>query len=81
MRGVRLKVIQELLGHASIVTTMRYAHLAAHVARDAVRLLDRTPVPASPASNQPGNSSPNSSPVSAIPASVAKIGEIRRMTR
>lgn len=41
MRGVPMKVIQELLGHASIVTTMRYAHLAPHVARDAVRLLDR----------------------------------------
>jgi len=41
MRGVPMKVIQELLGHASIVTTMRYAHLAPHVAREAVRLLDR----------------------------------------
>ena len=41
MRGVPMKVPQELLGHASIVTTMRYAHLAPHVARDAVRLLDR----------------------------------------
>jgi integrase len=41
MRGVPLKVIQELLGHASIVTTMVYAHLAPHVARDAVRVLDR----------------------------------------
>jgi integrase len=41
MRGVPLKAIQELLGHSSIVTTMRYAHLAPHVARDAVRLLDR----------------------------------------
>ncbi|HMG55058.1 MAG TPA: hypothetical protein VK601_16290, partial [Kofleriaceae bacterium] len=34
-------VIQELLGHSSIATTMIYAHLAPHVARDAVRLLDR----------------------------------------
>jgi len=40
MRGATLKVIQELLGHASIVMTMRYAHLAPEVSRDAVRLLD-----------------------------------------
>jgi integrase len=41
MRGVALKAIQELLGHASIVMTMRYAHLAPEVSRDAVPLLDR----------------------------------------
>jgi site-specific recombinase XerD len=41
MRGVALKAIQELLGHASIVMTMRYAHLAPEVTRDAVLLLDR----------------------------------------
>ena len=35
-----MKVIPDLLGHASIVMTMRYAHLAPEVARDAVRLLD-----------------------------------------
>lgn len=40
MRGVTLKVIQELLGHASILMTMRYAHLAPQISRDAVRLLD-----------------------------------------
>ena len=38
MRGATLKVIQDLLGHSTILMTMRYAHLA--VARDAVRLLD-----------------------------------------
>jgi|GEM_PF-5147363 len=31
---------RDLLGHASIVMMMRYAHLAPEVARDAVRLLD-----------------------------------------
>ena len=41
MRGATIKVVQELLGHASIVMTMRYAHLAPEVARDAVKLLDR----------------------------------------
>lgn len=40
MRGVPLKVIQELMGHSTIQMTMRYAHLAPEVARDAVRLLD-----------------------------------------
>ena len=40
MRGAPLKAIQELLGHATIMMTMRYAHLAPEIARDAVRLLD-----------------------------------------
>jgi hypothetical protein len=35
-----LTMIQELLGHATIMMTMRYAHLAPEIARDAVRLLD-----------------------------------------
>jgi Phage integrase family len=67
MRGVPLKVIQELLGHASIVTTMRYAHLAPHVARDAVRVLDRVRPPAAAP-----NSAPKSSPPAADPVAVAK---------
>jgi site-specific recombinase XerD len=41
MRGVPIKAIQELLGHATIEMTMRYAHLSPHVARDAVKLLDQ----------------------------------------
>jgi integrase len=41
MRGAPLKAIQELLGHATIQMTMRYAHMSPDVARDAVRLLDR----------------------------------------
>jgi integrase len=40
MRGAPIKAIQELLGHSTILMTMRYAHLAPEVARDAVRLLD-----------------------------------------
>lgn len=43
MRGAQLKAVQELLGHATIQMTMRYAHLAPEVTRDAVRLLDRCP--------------------------------------
>ena len=49
MRGVPLKAIQELLGHATIDMTMRYAHLAPDVSRDAVRLLD-APAPVRKAS-------------------------------
>ena len=41
MRGAPLKAVQELLGHSTIQMTMRYAHLAPHVAREAVALLDR----------------------------------------
>src|SRR5262249_53200287 len=40
MRGEPLKAVQELLGHASIEMTMRYAHLSPDVRRDAVRVLD-----------------------------------------
>lgn len=40
MRGVPLKAVQELLGHATIEMTMRYAHLSPCVRRDAVLSLD-----------------------------------------
>ena len=40
MRGAPLKAVQELLGHADIKITMRYAHLSPDARRDAVRLLD-----------------------------------------
>ena len=40
MRGAPLKAIQELMGHANIQTTMRYAHLAASSLREAVSLLE-----------------------------------------
>ena len=40
MRGAPLKAVQELLGHATIEMTMRYAHLSPDVPRHAVQLLD-----------------------------------------
>lgn len=40
MRGVPIKVVQELLGHRDITTTMRYAHLAPETRQNAVALLD-----------------------------------------
>jgi integrase len=40
MRGVPLKTIQELLRHATMEMTMRYAHLSPDVKRDAVRALE-----------------------------------------
>jgi len=39
MRGISLKAVQELLGHASIEMTMRYAHLSPDVRREAVGVL------------------------------------------
>ena len=40
MRGVPLKAIQELLGHATMEMTMRYAHLAPAMKQQAVAVLD-----------------------------------------
>lgn len=40
MRGVPLRAVQELLGHATISMTERYAHLSPNVSKAAVLLLD-----------------------------------------
>ncbi len=40
MRGVPLKAVQELLGHATMEMTMRYAHLSPEVRTEAVSRLD-----------------------------------------
>jgi integrase len=39
MRGVPLKTVQELMRHASIASTMKYAHLSPVVKKEAVELL------------------------------------------
>jgi len=43
MRGVTPGAVKELLGHAHLTTTMRYAHLAPSITRDAVQLLNSRP--------------------------------------
>jgi site-specific recombinase XerD len=45
IRGIALKAVQELLGHRDIRMTMRYAHLAPGMRRDAVESLS-APAPA-----------------------------------
>lgn len=40
MRGVPIRTVQDLMGHASIVITQRYTHLMPGVSHEAVRLLD-----------------------------------------
>ena len=41
MAGVDLATVQKLMGHSSITTTMRYAHLARPHIEEAVLALDR----------------------------------------
>ena len=43
MRGAKPVEVQELLGHASLTMTMRYAHLSPSARRAAVELLDEEP--------------------------------------
>src|SRR5205807_1135571 len=40
MRGAPLHVVQALLGHSSIVMTMRYAHVAPSASRTAIDMLN-----------------------------------------
>ena len=45
MKGVAVNVVQTLLGHATIATTMRYAHVPASSLTEAVNLLSSNSVP------------------------------------
>ena len=40
MRGVPLTAVQMLMGHSTITTTMRYAHLAPSTLRTAIDMLN-----------------------------------------
>lgn len=40
MRGVPLNIVQQLMGHTTITTTMRYAHLSPSVLRAAIDLMN-----------------------------------------
>lgn len=43
MKGASLKAVQELVGHADLKMTMRYAHLSQEHLRDSVNLLNDLP--------------------------------------
>ncbi len=43
MKGASLKAVQELLGHADLKMTVRYAHLSHEHLRDSVNLLNDLP--------------------------------------
>jgi hypothetical protein len=80
MRGVAIRAVQDLLGHASIVITQRYAHLAPHVSQDAVCLLDAPSTAPSerPAPLEPMPSAPAApTPAQPAPARVKKSREVR----
>lgn len=84
MRGVAIRAVQDLLGHASIVITQRYAHLAPHVSQDAVCLLDgpgagpsaapsERPAPRGPMPQAPVPTAPT-----ALPAAPARVKTSRQ---
>lgn len=52
MRGVHLATVMELAGHSSFDMTLRYAHLAPHVHREAVATLDMPFTPTAPTSKK-----------------------------
>jgi integrase len=58
MRGVPLRVVQQYLGHASIVHTERYAHLAPDFGHAAVALLDLPLAHVAPPALPPGKDEP-----------------------
>jgi integrase len=65
MRNVPLKAVQELLGHATIEMTMRYAHLSPDARRDAVGVLD-LPAPDRTQAPDPADNRLTTAPVSRV---------------
>jgi len=43
-RGASIKAVQDLLGHATLNMTLRYAHLSPETLRDTIRLLEPAPI-------------------------------------
>ena len=52
MKNASVKAIQELAGHASLKTTLRYMHLAIGAKHEAISLLDQPPAPVAAAALQ-----------------------------
>lgn len=55
VRGTPLHVVQALLGHSTITTTMRYAHVASSALRDAINMLNPKTLTAADFGQQVGN--------------------------
>jgi len=54
MAAVDVRTIQELMGHATLTMTLRYAHLSPAHKLDAVRRLERGPLPSPTADDATG---------------------------
>ena len=55
MRGVPLNIVQTLLGHSAITTTMRYAHVAPSTLRTAIEMLRPDATTSAPLGQAAGN--------------------------
>ena len=71
MRGVPLRVIQELMGHASMEMTLRYAHLAPDV-KNTVQVLD-APAPGSNPGTHAGHMDPVEQQKAGQPKEIARL--------
>ena len=58
MRGGRLEALQQILGHATLAMTMRYAHLGPDFVRHEMARTERTPFVAEQALDVPGDPAP-----------------------